>query len=614
MINRDDKPQFGAERLKLLVSRLAPHAVTDRAEAPPRRVVILGTATGVPSWADAHSALAAALALPVPTDRRAADVVRQYLSEKGSLGGQLFWCAYSMIPLGDPPLGYEHLANLVARGHVDVVLTTSWDPLLEIALSKIVPPTQYRVLTRGELGDGDFAGALLQRGIPLIVKLNGDLHAGLVTCADRDLGTFSESRAVADALCELFAGSVVVADVSGRTQPDGDVVALVTMAAEAGLLYEIGPAGGNPRADWSKKHAGVTSNTVTDLDIFMIELDRQAELVARDRSGTHSWPTHEQMIRFLELSTGSIPLAAVARYVWQLYERLANAGVDWIAYIDDPIAPGGIEIRRRLARTPIGALPSLSVLINTDGGNRLVGRHAVVPWNTSVPSGARIAVVDSAAFSGKTLDLASRALAARFEGIDVVPAVLVASKSIVGRIENGEKWLQNLVYLRVTERHDILFPWGLSSATDTVVRKLEHGPHGRQVKIFQRPWGSAEVFATSENCSARILSIDATQKLSFQRHLCRDELFVALDDDVGIDISADDFEGGIVDEFDSRIESITLEAGNCILIPRGLWHRVRGARTRVRILEIAFGIYDEEFDIERLLDLYGRADSAGGRT
>lgn len=254
------------------------------------------------------------------------------------------------------------------------------------------------------------------------------------------------------------------------------------------------------------------------------------------------------------------------------------------------------------------------MLIITDGGNRLIGRQAVVPRNTGVPSGARIALVDSAAFSGKTLSLASRALESRFEGIDIVPAVLVATNSVVDRSENGDRWLQHLIYLRVTERHEISFPWGTISATDTVVRELEHGPRGRQVKVFQRPWGSAEVFATSENCSARILSINAAQKLSFQRHLCRDELFVTLDDDVGIDISADEFEGGVVDEFDSRIESITLEAGNCLLIPHGLWHRVRGARTRVRVLEIAFGVYDEDFDVERILDLYGRADSAGERT
>lgn len=90
MINSDDTRQLCAERVKLLVSRLVPHAVADRGAAFPRRVEILGTATGVPSWDDAHSALAAALSLPVPTNRRAADVVWQYLSEKGSLGGQLF--------------------------------------------------------------------------------------------------------------------------------------------------------------------------------------------------------------------------------------------------------------------------------------------------------------------------------------------------------------------------------------------------------------------------------------------------------------------------------------------------------------------------------------------
>jgi mannose-6-phosphate isomerase-like protein (cupin superfamily) len=605
--------RFGvAEDLEMLASRLAEHATNDLDGTLPWSVVILGEAPGVPGWASAHSAMADALALTVPAGRTAADVVQRYLSEKGALGGRFFWCAYPMIQPGKPPLGYDHLANLAAKGRVDLVLTTSWDPLLEIAFSKVLGPAQYRVLTRGEIGDLEFARALLQRGIPQIVKLNGDLHSALVTCAGGERGSFSATPAIADALHRIFADAMVIADVSEHEEPGDDVASLVTMAARAGLVYEVGhPANGHRSSSWFMQNTRVADSTVTDFDVFMIELDRQVELAIRRRPDPHSQLIRDEMIRSLELGAASVTSAATAGYVQELAEELTNSGTDWIAYIDDPIAPGGTEVWRRLARTPTGALPSLRISIVTDSSNRVVNRRAVVPRAASVPAGARVAVVDSVGFSGNTLRMAMEALASRFDGLDIFPAVLVASKYLVEKSENGEKWLDRLVYRRATERHDISFPWGTTFATDTVVRHLQQGHCRRSIEVFRRPWGSGEVFATAENCSVRILAIDASQKLSFQRHLCRDEFFIALDDGVGIDLSGDELEDGVVDEFDYRIDSVTLEYGDYLFVPRGVWHRVRGSRTRVRVLEIAFGVYDEDFDIERLLDLYGRARDAG---
>jgi mannose-6-phosphate isomerase len=605
--------QFGAaENLEMLVSRLVQHSADDLDGALPRSVVILGGAPGVLGWENAHSAIAEALALTVPAGRTAADVVRRYLSEMGSHGSQLFWRAYPIIQPISPPVAYEHLANLAAKGRVDLVLTTSWDPLLEIAFSKILGPAQYRVLTRGELADREFTPALLQRGIPQIVKLNGDLHSTLVTRAVGGHGSFSTTPSVIDALRRVFADAVVIADASEHKEPDGDVASLVTLTAGAGLVCEVSPAAcSNRYSDWFKRHTRVTDSPVTVFDIFMIELDRQVELAIRRGSDSHNQLIRDAMIRSLEVHAASITSADATGYIHELADELTNSGAGCIAYIDDPIAPGGTEIWRRLACTPAGALPSLRVSIETDGGNRLVSRRAVVPWTARVPPGAKVAVVDSVAFSGNTLRMALAALASRFEGVDLFPAVLVASKNLVERSSNDEKWLKHLVYRRVTERHDISFPWGTTFSTGTVVHHLRYGQHSRAIEVLRRPWGSGEVFATGENCSVRILAVDAGQKLSFQRHLCRDELFVALDDDVGIDLCGDELEDGIIDEFDYRIDSVMLKEGNYLLVPRGLWHRVRGFRTRVRILEIAFGVYDEDFDIERLLDLYGRAGRAG---
>jgi mannose-6-phosphate isomerase len=338
-------------------------------------------------------------------------------------------------------------------GRIDLVLTTAWDPLLEVAFGRVFRPSQYRVLTRGEFDDSGFANAMLQRGIPQIVKLNGDLHSNLVTRGDREIGPFAAEPAIMAALVKTFSGAIVIASSSGRENHGEDLSLLMALAAEASLVCTVGPAASdNPYYSWLHHHTRITSNAVTDFDAFMIELDRRVGLAARHRSRRGGRAVRDELIRSLE--------------------------------------PG-------------------------------IARRA-----------------------------------------------------------------------------------------DVVTHKFDYGPHPRSVRTFKRPWGSGEVFTTDESCSVRVITVDAAQKISFHRHLHRDELFVALDDGVGVDISDDEFEDGVTGESDRRIESVTLEQGIRLLVPRGIWHRLHGPTERVRVLEIAFGVYDEEFDIDRLLDLYGRADRA----
>ena len=599
-----------AERWHLLVSQLIGRAASDRDKGTPRTIVILSETTGVLSWEDAYSALADALELTVPSDQSPADVVRQHLSGKGPLGLETFWQAYSAIVPDEPPPGYRHLANLVAKGHVDLVLTTSWDPLLEISFSKIFSPSQYRALIRGEFDDAGFVNAMLQRGIPQIVKLNGDLRSDLVTGTVHERGSFAITAEIVTGLRELFAGATVIADLSGSSSLDTDVTRLTKLAADATSLYEIGQAGGALNSYWLSGHARITNNLVTDLDAFMVELDREVELTARRRAGWDGRALQDEMIRSLELGAASVPSEDVTRGVEALAGFLKNAGIEWIAYIDDPVDSSGREMRRLLAGTPIGTMPHLRVSMMGENGNRFVNRRAVVQADASVPARSKVAVVDSAAFSGNTMRMAIEALTSRFAEIDVLPAVLVASQSLADKSYSDEGRLDRLVYTRVTRRPDITFPWGTESSTDTVIHKFNYGLHHRSIRTFQRPWGSAEAFATSESCSVRVLTIYAGQKISLHRHLCRDELFIALDNGVEVDMSGDEFERSITGEFDTRVKSVTLEAGDSLLIPRGIWHRFHAPGTQIRVLEVAFGVYDEEFDIERLLDLYGRADSS----
>ncbi|GAT66818.1 mannose-6-phosphate isomerase [Planomonospora sphaerica] len=106
----------------------------------------------------------------------------------------------------------------------------------------------------------------------------------------------------------------------------------------------------------------------------------------------------------------------------------------------------------------------------------------------------------------------------------------------------------------------------------------------------ERPWGGFERYTLNEPTTVKIIDVAPGQRLSLQRHEHRDELWVALDP-------------GAVFEIDG--ERITPSVGDRVLIRAGQTHRLSSSGPAIRILEIAFGHFDED-DIERLEDSYGR--------
>ncbi|MBG0828874.1 phosphomannose isomerase type II C-terminal cupin domain [Planomonospora sp. ID67723] len=107
----------------------------------------------------------------------------------------------------------------------------------------------------------------------------------------------------------------------------------------------------------------------------------------------------------------------------------------------------------------------------------------------------------------------------------------------------------------------------------------------------ERPWGGFERYTLNEPTTVKIIEVAPGQRLSLQRHEHRDELWVALDP-------------GAVFEIDGiRTEPAV---GDRVLIRAGQTHRLGSSGPATRILEIAFGYFDED-DIERLEDSYGRA-------
>ncbi len=106
-----------------------------------------------------------------------------------------------------------------------------------------------------------------------------------------------------------------------------------------------------------------------------------------------------------------------------------------------------------------------------------------------------------------------------------------------------------------------------------------------------RPWGNFRQFTHNQESTVKILTVDAGQTLSLQQHEKRDELWIVLDTGLRVQVDDDVFEPAVGDE---------------IIIMRGSPHRLSSAGPRGRVLEIAFGFFDES-DIIRLEDAYNRA-------
>lgn len=107
----------------------------------------------------------------------------------------------------------------------------------------------------------------------------------------------------------------------------------------------------------------------------------------------------------------------------------------------------------------------------------------------------------------------------------------------------------------------------------------------------RRPWGGFEQYTGNEPSTVKIITVEAGNRLSLQRHADRDELWVVLDSEVVVEVG-------------TSVEKVP--PGDKVWIPRGMPHRLenRGALP-ARVLEIAFGLFDEA-DIERLEDDYDR--------
>lgn len=107
-----------------------------------------------------------------------------------------------------------------------------------------------------------------------------------------------------------------------------------------------------------------------------------------------------------------------------------------------------------------------------------------------------------------------------------------------------------------------------------------------------RPWGSFKQYAFNEDVTVSLMTVAAGQRLSLQSHTGRAELWIVLDDGAEVQVGE---------------TIIHPKTGDEIWIPANTKHRLASLGASARVLEVAFGNW-QQADITRYADDYRRPD------
>ena len=114
-----------------------------------------------------------------------------------------------------------------------------------------------------------------------------------------------------------------------------------------------------------------------------------------------------------------------------------------------------------------------------------------------------------------------------------------------------------------------------------------------EVAIVNRPWGSFEQYAHNQEVTVSLMTVEPGQRLSLQSHTGRAELWIVLDEGAVIEVDQKTFHHP--------------QVGEKIWIPANARHRLSSSEKPVRVLEVAFGNWQQE-DISRFEDDYERPE------
>ncbi len=112
------------------------------------------------------------------------------------------------------------------------------------------------------------------------------------------------------------------------------------------------------------------------------------------------------------------------------------------------------------------------------------------------------------------------------------------------------------------------------------------------VALVERPWGSFKQYAHNQPVTVSLMTVQPGQRLSLQSHTGRAELWIVLDNGAAVQVGE---------------ELFYPKAGDEIWIPAQTKHRLSSTRLAVRVLEVAYGNWQQD-DITRYADDYARPE------
>ncbi len=110
------------------------------------------------------------------------------------------------------------------------------------------------------------------------------------------------------------------------------------------------------------------------------------------------------------------------------------------------------------------------------------------------------------------------------------------------------------------------------------------------VGFTTRPWGAFKQYAFNEETTVSLMTVAAGMRLSLQAHTGRAELWIILD--AGCEVQVGE-------------EILHPQPGDEIWIPANTPHRLASRGAEVRVLEVAFGNW-QQADITRYADDFQR--------
>lgn len=112
------------------------------------------------------------------------------------------------------------------------------------------------------------------------------------------------------------------------------------------------------------------------------------------------------------------------------------------------------------------------------------------------------------------------------------------------------------------------------------------------VGFTERPWGSFKQYAFNEEVTISLMTVKPGMRLSLQSHTGRAELWIVLDEGCEVQVGDDILRPHVGDE---------------IWIPANTKHRLASQGPTVRVLEVAFGNW-QQADITRYEDDFQRPE------